>query len=148
MVIPVLVREDFKSKSNKLLNFWNVSLCVYIWSSGCILWCDQLSFLSPALASLSVRLHCLIEQHGSFSWRTQLWPQKAASVQLQHLLQGGTTKCSQHNVLVLLDVAKMILDIYVEGPHSKHITYVSTSCYILHIPPNAAAKTRKLWSYY
>jgi len=64
---------------------------VYIWSSGGIFW----RVVSCALASLAVRLHRLIKQHGSFRWGTQLRPQRAAPVQLQHLLQKeGTTKCS------------------------------------------------------
>lgn len=82
---------------------WIFFQCMYIWSSGSILWCDQMIVVLPALAALSVRFHCLIKQHGSFSWRTQLRPQRAVSVQLQHLLQIlGRTKCSLNISQILL----------------------------------------------
>lgn len=42
--------------------------------------------MGTPLAVLCVKLHGLIELHGPFGRRTQLWPQVAASVQLQHLL--------------------------------------------------------------
>lgn len=101
---------------------------MFIWSSGSISWHDQLSVMSSASASLSVRLHCLIKQYGSFSWRTQLRPQRAASVQLQHLLQmSGTAKCNLNNIsqnVVLFRCFKCLCGV-------KHLVF----CYIKQVSP-------------
>lgn len=60
-----------------------------------MIWVHVLHLSLSCVSCHLLWLYSLIKQHSSFSWRTQLWPQRAATVQLQQLLK---KQCCLHTI--------------------------------------------------